>query len=391
MTMHTNCLVCGQDDLQEIETFHSLPRVTSDCKPYPSGGRLLACENCGGIQKLPDATWFREINEIYAGYEIYKLSDGDEQLIFTDSGAVPRSLRLVEFLKKSADLRESGRLIDIGCGNGAALARYSRALPGWQLYGSELSDRALPELRSLPNFVDLHCVPTEDIPGKFELVSMIHSLEHMPSPGKTLEDVVRLLSEGGKLFVEVPDAETSPFDILVADHLSHFSRQTLAHLANRAGLSSIQISNSVLPKEITMLATAGNAKITAPVAQAGIDLAISTVQWLSKLLALARQLAKSDRFGIFGTSISGMWLFGALGEKVSFFVDEDPKRIGREHAGRPVLSPADAPAGATVFIPLAPAIAARVADRYADASARFVPSPPFSERTSTPSDSRSSV
>ena len=383
MTMHTHCLVCGQDDLQEIEAFRALPRVTSDCKPYPSGGRLLACKSCGGIQKLPDAEWFREIDEIYGGYEIYKLSDGDEQLIFTDAGPVPRSQRLIDFLKKTAELQESGRLIDIGCGNGAALARYSRALPKWELYGSELSDRALPELRSLPNFVDLYCMPTGDIPGKFEIVSMIHSLEHMPSPGKTLEDVARLLGEGGKAFVEVPDVETSPFDILVADHLSHFSRQTLAHLANRAGLSLAHISNSVLPKEITMLATVGDAKALLPVAQTGIDLAASAVQWLDELLELARQLAKSNRFGIFGTSISGMWLFGALGDKVSFFVDEDPKRIGREHAGRPVLRPADVPSGATVFIPLSPAIASRVAGRYVDALAHFVPTPPFAEKAPT--------
>ena len=382
MTLRTNCLVCGQDALQEIEAFRSLPRVTSDCKPYPSGGRLLACESCGGIQKLADADWFREIDEIYGGYEIYKLSDGDEQLIFTDAGPVPRSQRLVDFLKQTGELQESGRLIDIGCGNGAALARYSRALPKWELYGSELSDRALPELRSLPNFVDLYCMPTGDIPGKFELVSMIHSLEHMPSPGKALEDVVRLLGEGGKLFVEVPDVETSPFDILVADHLSHFSRQTLAHLACRAGLSVAHISNSVLPKEITILAAAGDSKASVPVAQTGIDLAGSTVRWLGELLELARQLAKSDPFGIFGTSISGMWLFGELGDKVSFFVDEDPKRIGRTHAGRPVLRPADVPPSATVFIPLAPAIASRVAGRCVDAPARFVPSPPF-EKAST--------
>ena len=384
MTLRTNCLVCGQDALQEIEAFRSLPRVTSDCKPYPSGGRLLACESCGGIQKLADADWFREIDEIYGGYEIYKLSDGDEQLIFTDAGPVPRSQRLVDFLKQTGELQESGRLIDIGCGNGAALARYSRALPKWELYGSELSGRALPELRSLPNFVDLYCMPIGDIPGKFELVSMIHSLEHMPSPGKALEDVVRLLGKGGKLFVEVPDVETSPFDILVADHLSHFSRQTLAHLACRAGLSVAHISNSVLPKEITILATAGDSKASVPVAQTGIDLAASTVRWLGELLELARQLAKTDRFGIFGTSISGMWLFGALGDRVSFFVDEDPGRVGREYAGKPILSPLDVPSGATVFIPLAPAVAAKVAERYADSPARFVPSPAFVDESAAP-------
>ena len=377
MTLDANCIVCGQEALREIEEFRALPRVTSDCKPYASGGRLFACGNCGGIQKLPDVRWFQEIDEIYSGYEIYKLSDGEEQLIFTDAGPVPRSQRLVDFLKASATLPEGGRLIDIGCGNGAALARYSKALPKWKLYGSELSDRALPELRGLANFVDLYTAPIGEIPGKFEIVSMIHSLEHMPSPMETLAQVVRLLAGSGELFVEVPDAETSPFDILVADHLSHFSRETLGYLASRAGLSVRHLSNTVLPKEVTMLAATGQTESIRPSGESGTRLAVSNVKWLNDSLDLARDAAKSGRFGIFGTSISGMWLFGALADEVSFFVDEDPKRIGRQCAGKPILSPLDVPRGNNVFIPLAPSMAAKVVERYADAPARFISSPPF--------------
>ena len=68
--------------------------------------------------------------------------------------------------------------------------------------------------------------------------------------------------------------------------------------------------------------------------------------------------------------------YGALADRVSFFVDEDPKRIGRQCAGKPIYSPQEAPRGSTVFVPLAPGIAAKVAARHQHAAATFVASPP---------------
>jgi SAM-dependent methyltransferase len=377
VTTHFSCLVCGSTRFEKVEEYGGLPRVTSDCKPFRPGGSLVVCGECSAIQKLPDHKWFAEIARIYDEYEIYQLSDGIEQLIFTSTGAVPRSQRLIGHIRNTAPLPESGRLIDIGCGNGAALANYSSAFPGWQLYGSELSERAIDGLRNIPNFVELYTVPIGDIPGRFDLVSMIHSLEHMTSPRSALEQASRLLTGDGLLFVEVPDAETSPFDLLVADHLVHFSRLTLGYLAAQIGVSPLFMGNSVLPKEITMIARRGFSKgAVSPRGEVG-RIAHDTVRWLCEVLDLARGLAKTQPIGIFGTSISGMWLFGALRGAVSFFVDEDPSRIGREYAGKPILSPRDAPRGTTIFIPLIPDVANQVAERYSDAPAQFIPTPPY--------------
>ena len=35
-------------------------RITSDCRPWPAGGRLCACQGCGSVQKLVDDAWNRE-------------------------------------------------------------------------------------------------------------------------------------------------------------------------------------------------------------------------------------------------------------------------------------------------------------------------------------------
>jgi SAM-dependent methyltransferase len=367
------CRICEAGRLEPIAGFEALPRVTSDCKPWPAGGKLACCDACGAVQKIADATWFAEIKHIYGAYQIYSLSDGAEQVIFTDGVAQPRSRTLVDFVVRHAKNAEAGKLIDIGCGNGAALRNFSGALPEWQLYGSELSGAARASLATLPNFVDLFTGPIEWIGERFDMVTMIHSLEHMPDPLATLRGACQLLGEGGALFVEVPNVATSMFDLLVADHLLHFSPAHLGYLAARAGFSVDTLLDDLLPKEITLLARRGDAVPQRPDPIASRRLVEANVAWLAAVVRRAAESARgAHRFGLFGTAISGMWLYGAMKDQVSFFVDEDVTRIGRSCDGRPILAPAQVPAGSTVFVPLIPIVARQVVQRYVGSSATFV-------------------
>lgn len=375
-----HCQICEADRLEILHEYASIPRVTSDCKPWPAGGKMAVCHGCGAIQKIPDAEWYDDIHRIYGSYQIYDLSAGAEQLIFNSAGeAAPRSRLLVEFIRSNVSLAPKGKLIDLGCGNGAALESFSKALPGWQLYGSELSEAAIPFLDSLPNFVRLFTQEPRDIEGTYDLVSMIHSLEHMPHPGKTLADTLRLLTDDGVFFVEIPDVEASPFDLVVADHLGHFSRATLRYLFERNGFSVQVVRNDLLPKENTLLARRGRVEPKLPDPAEGIVLAKRNLAWLQMVIDRARQAAsRSVQFGIFGTSVSGTWLFGALRDEISFFVDEDNTRIGQKLEGRPIISPSEVPKGADVFVPLIPSVAEKVLARLAPQGIRFIVPPIFS-------------
>jgi SAM-dependent methyltransferase len=372
-----NCAICGADALEAIEGFAELPRVTSDCKPWPAGGSMNCCAACGAIQKLPDAKWFGEIEQIYRDYQIYELSGGSEQVIFSEAGvAAPRSKALVDFIAANAGADRAGKLIDIGCGNGSQLKRLSAAMPRWRLYGSELSDSVGASLRKIPNFVELYTRPARDILERFDVVTMFHALEHMPDPLAALRDAAGLLNRGGRLFVEIPNAAISPFDLLVADHLLHFSPDHLGYLASRAGLSISILRDDLVPKEITLLADPGGELRARPAPAATMEIVRSNVAWLAAMLTEARSAAGSARkFGLFGTAISGMWLYGALRDKVSFFVDEDMSRVGNSYEGIPILSPAQAPAGSTVFVPLLPEVARRVAGRHAGSEVAYVEPP----------------
>jgi SAM-dependent methyltransferase len=371
------CQVCTADWLETVEAYAQLPRVTSDCRPWPIGGKMAVCHDCGAIQKLPDATWLEEIDTIYRGYNIYHLSDGAEQVIFDQAGdASPRSRKLIDLLKQAVSLPSKGKLIDIGCGNGSGFDVLASALPAWSLYGSDLSDMVLPLLKKLPNFVELFTSDLSGIEERFDIVTMIYSLEHMQQPARTLAQALQLLAPEGTLFVQVPDVETSPFDLVVADHLMHFTRETLRLLAERVGWSVKILRNDVLPEDITFVAQRGTSHARGLAPAEGIDIVRAHLNWLRSVIAAAKNAAlERGPFGLFGTANYAMWLYGALEGRIDFFVDEDKMRIGRKVNGLPIVSPADIPAGATVYIPLLPQVAEGIIARLSPLGTRFIAPP----------------
>jgi SAM-dependent methyltransferase len=377
VTANFKCQICSADALETFDAFRTLPRVTSDSKPWPAGGDLSVCHSCGAIQKLATKKWWAEAADIYRNYEMYHLSQGAEQLVFGDVGAIkPRSERLVEFAVAKSSLPDSGQLIDIGCGNGEALKNFSRVLPDWRLSGAELNDKVLKDLRRLPNFAELYTIPLEQIEERFNFVAMIHSLEHMPAPLKTLAHAIGLTVPGGTLFIEVPDVETSPFDLLVADHLMHFSRASLGELATRAGMSIAMLANDIVPKEITMFGSRGTPMVPPRSPERGRRLARSIVGWLVDVMAQIENLAAKSKIGIFGTSVAGMAFYGAFRDRVAFFVDEDPARIGKSYQGTPVLGPKEA-RSVPVIMALPPERAQRAAERLRATGMRAVCPPPL--------------
>lgn len=386
MKNNFSCLVCEARQLSFINGFSDLPRVTSDSRYWPSGGQLCVCEVCGAVQKLPTATWHTETKEIYASYNLWPLAQGKEQPIFSVNGeSKPRSALLIEFLLNQHDGPAKGELLDVGCGTGAALGNFSRALPSWDLYAADLSDRFLPTLQHIPFFKELFIGPLGNIQRRFDLITMIHSLEHFPQPYDALIQIRRLLTENGILMVAVPNAAISPFDYLVVDHLVHFNPNQLAHLVQRAGFRINCLRDDLLPKEIGMLAmTASDASVAALDSSGigeAIDQARSGVQWLMALLQAAKESANQARhfgkkFGIFGTSISGMWLFGAMEQHIDFFVDEDPTRQGTCFESRPIIAPQSVSSNAFIFISLLPDVAENVKSRLANCPGNWIVPPP---------------
>ncbi|MFH0957177.1 MAG: hypothetical protein V1897_00590, partial [Pseudomonadota bacterium] len=75
-----------------------------------------------------------------------------------------------------------------------------------------------------------------------------------------------------------------------------------------------------------------------------------SINWLESVLNHARSFGKDEELGIFGTAIAGTWLSNCLGNKFSFFVDEDPFRIGKRHLGRLIKHPTEVDPNTSVYL-----------------------------------------
>jgi SAM-dependent methyltransferase len=357
-----------------VRGFAELRRVTSDCKPWPSGGELVVCTTCGTVQKPRSDAWEADARAIYSDYAIYHQAGGVEQGSFTpETGASTlRSNALLRCITANGFVTTTGQLLDIGCGNGAWLRVFSAANPDWRLAGTELDDRYRAEVEAIPGVEALFTCRPAGIPGKFDLITMIHVLEHIADPAGFLDSLRTLFTAHSRLLVHVPNHEQNPFDLLIADHSSHFSPGTLEGVLARAGYRVEALATDWVPKEQSAVASIshGESMPSRPPALADDGVA-SRVEWLKAVRDHSVELSRRGSLGIFGTSIAGVWLAAEVGEAVEFFVDEDVNRQGRTLLGRPILGPGSIRSDADVYVALPTPIATSVAARLHKPSVRF--------------------
>jgi SAM-dependent methyltransferase len=381
------CRVCSAPERQEISDYRLLPRVTSDCEPFRAGGRLMICSRCGAAQSPNDPQWLAEIDEIYRSYAIFHQSGGiDQHVLDPASGQLRKRCDvLLDRMNTRAGCPRSGAAVDVGCGSGVMLRALSQR-GGWRLHGLDLNTRFLTTLQSIPGFEALHTCTAAELPGRFDLVTMVHSLEHFPAPLPALRDLRTKVAPGGRLFVEVPNADANPFEYLVADHAVHFSPSTLSLLATGAGWEIDELATTWVSKELSLTAyprtVQGDVPVQAPPAPEASEVLTrirAQIGWLRQSLESAREAAAGPApFGLFGSSIAATWLGGVLGDRISFFVEEDRNRVGRTLLGRPIFSPAQVPRESVVYVALIPQIAALVAERlYQTMTLRLPPPPPW--------------
>jgi hypothetical protein len=252
----------------------------------------------------------------------------------------------------------------------------------WQMIGAELDDRNRALVESIPEVLSLHTEPLPDLKYRFDLIVMVHALVHIPKPIEFLYDLKSILNTSGLLLIVVPDLHASPFDILIADHCTHFSESLLYSVVELAGSHVITLTSCCVAKELSLVAGVHSQEfvpISVPKsAKNDGSRAIIHINWLQQLLEEARGL--EGDVGIFGSSISGTWLAQSLEGKVKFYIDEDTNKVGNTHLRLPIYSLADAPASITILMPIRRDISLVIKSRIGATLNLFSPPRNFSEQ-----------
>jgi SAM-dependent methyltransferase len=137
-----------------------------------------------------------------------------------------------------------GRLLDIGCGDGAFLAQMRDA--GWEVQGVEPDPDAAARARE--RGVKVVNRPLEEAPltpNVFDAATMNHVIEHFHDPSEALRISHRLLKPGGILWIATPNLASRGHALFGEDwvgldpprHLVLFSRASLGRLVDSAGFA----------------------------------------------------------------------------------------------------------------------------------------------------------
>jgi len=139
---------------------------------------------------------------------------------------------------------ESGRALDVGCGNGSYLSYLK--YHGWNVAGIEISDKAAKAARNTFG-IDVFVGELDGAPwgaGSFDFISIRHVVEHVADPVALLSRAAELLKDGGAIYVETPNTNSVGFrrwrtywlHLDAPRHLVLFSPDTIKMAAAQAGL-----------------------------------------------------------------------------------------------------------------------------------------------------------
>jgi len=143
--------------------------------------------------------------------------------------------------------RRPGRLLEIGCGNGARLALLRDA--GWKVVGQEVDAEAAAVARQRLGASAIHVGPLAALglpTAAFDAIASSHVLEHVHEPLVLLRECRRLLDPAGALTAITPNAASRGHARFGRDwfyldpprHLQIFTPRALAALAQRAGFTA---------------------------------------------------------------------------------------------------------------------------------------------------------
>lgn len=142
--------------------------------------------------------------------------------------------QVIETLVRDGFLRPGMYVLDVGCGQGIALRRFSErgiAALGIGLGGDVriCRDAGFEVVEMDQSFLDL-------APGSFDFIWARHVLEHSPFPLFTLAEYRRVLRAGGMAYVEVPAPDTDAHHERNPNHYTVLAQSAWISLFGRAGL-----------------------------------------------------------------------------------------------------------------------------------------------------------
>lgn len=227
MSTHKKCLVCNSQDIRPLKGY------------YKKNG-LVKCCDCSFVfmEKIPTV---EELTEYYSAYSY----EGENFLS-------PLTVkRYNEWLDEFEKYRKTGKLLDVGCGEGWFLQEAKKR--GWEVYGTEFSQTAFDKCTA--NGIKMHLGvlnPDNYKLEDFDIITSIEVMEHINNPNEELTAIASLLRKGGLFYCTTPNFNSvmryylkSDYNVIIyPEHLSYYTKKTLNKVAAQNSLKPYKFEST---------------------------------------------------------------------------------------------------------------------------------------------------
>jgi len=246
---HRACGACGASG---AAVCHTQRFVVPDGYPLPDKYNVVVCRRCGFVYANPAATQ-RDYDRFYCEWSKY-----DDSATATGGGLSPYdAARLATTAADIARVLPSraASILDAGCATGGLLTAL-REQGFTAVAGLDPSPRCAAACRdrgfeAYIGSISSTAASTPAHMPKFDCVVLSHVLEHVYDIPSFFAAARRLLTPGGYLYLETPDATRydqylyAPFQEFNTEHINHFSARALDNTSRRFGFEPVLVEQKV--------------------------------------------------------------------------------------------------------------------------------------------------
>lgn len=283
--LRNSCPVCGSASPERIyERPYSFPPIKDYLDSfYREHGAvnheilktinytLFECTACSLIYQraVPTGEMMSWLYEGLIDPEVALTQHKNEEDLAGSANCATEIMQLIDFFSTSPSAL---KLFDFGMGWGR-WALMAKAF-GCDAYGFEVSDKRIEHAR----LNGIKVIAWDDIPGhRFDFINTEQVLEHVPDPMEVVLHLKSALKPGGILKISVPTAHDIKRRLKIMDwsakkfeknslnpvspleHVNYFSRNSIAWMGKKAGLSEIHVPLSIQYKYVTNWSSIGRA------------------------------------------------------------------------------------------------------------------------------------
>jgi SAM-dependent methyltransferase len=118
------------------------------------------------------------------------------------------------------EIPDGSKVLDMGCGEGKCANEIALLHPAIEIHGIDVIEERRVSPRIIYTKHDLRVLPLPYADGQFDVVILVHVLEHIENPFLLAKELRRVLRLEGRLYVETPNWST-----LIVPSLGMFREQ----------------------------------------------------------------------------------------------------------------------------------------------------------------------